>query len=413
MEKKNLFFDNYEQKLPFAYRFRPKKLEEYAGQEKITGENGTLRKIVKSGRIVNSIFYGPPGTGKTSLAEILSYELSAYFEKMNATTASVSDIKEIVAKAEKRLTVEGKQTILFLDEIHRFNKLQQDSLLPHTENGRIVLIGATTENPYYSLNNSLMSRCIGFEFKKLEKNDIKKIVENCIKKIEIELDDEIVDFIAEESSGDARKSLNMVEILYLTKDYSNLEAAKEAIGGNAKSYDKISDKYDVISAFIKSIRGSDPDAAVYWLAKMLEGGEDPLYIARRVVISAAEDIGVANPDALTIAVAAMNGVKEIGMPEARIILAEAVVYLAISTKSNSAYMAVNSAIEDIKNGNIQDIPEHLKNNSKNYIYPHSYEGNFVNQKYMTKYKKYYEPGNNKNEDMIKSKLTKLWGCRDD
>ncbi len=412
MDKKNLFFDNYEQKLPFAYKFRPKTIEEYVGQENIIGKNGTLRKILKSGRAVNSIFYGPPGTGKTSLAEILSYELSAYFEKMNATTATVSDIKEIVIKAEKRLTTEGKQTILFLDEIHRFNKLQQDSLLPHTENGRIVLIGATTENPYYVLNNSLMSRCIGFEFKKLEKKDIKKVVDICIEKIGVSFGNGISELIAETSLGDARKAINIVEILYLSGEYDKFEKAEKIISENKNSYDKSNDKYEIISAFIKSIRGSDPDAAVYWLARMIEGGEDPLYIARRIVISAAEDIGIANPDALTVAVAAMNGVKEIGMPEARIILSEATVYLAISTKSNSVYNAINNAIEDIKNGNIQDVPEYLKNSSKNYIYPHSYEGNFVFQKYMSEFKRYYEPANNKNEDMIKSRLTKLWGCRE-
>lgn len=412
MDKKNLFFDNYEQKLPFAYRFRPMKIEEYAGQEKIIGENGTLRKILKSGRAVNSIFYGPPGTGKTSLAEILSYELSAYFEKMNATTAAVSDIKEIVLRAEKRLVTEGKQTILFLDEIHRFNKLQQDSLLPHTENGKIVLIGATTENPYYSLNNSLMSRCIAFEFKNLEKEDIKKVVENCMKKIEVKFAEGISEAISEAATGDARKALNILEIIYLSGENKSLESAKKIIGENKKSYNKIDDKYEIISAFIKSIRGSDPDAAVYWLARMIEGGEDPLYIARRLVISAAEDIGIANPDALTIAVAAMNGVKEIGMPEARIILSEASIYLAISTKSNSAYRAVNCAIEDIKKGNIQEIPDYLKNGSSNYLYPHNYDGNFVLQKYMKEYKNYYEPGSNKNEDMIKVRQTKLWGCRE-
>jgi putative ATPase len=412
MEKKNLFFDNYEHKLPFAYRFRPIKIEDYVGQEKIIGENGTLRKILKSGRAVNSIFYGPPGTGKTSLAEILSYELSAYFEKMNATTATVSDIKEIVIKAEKRLTTEGRQTILFLDEIHRFNKLQQDSLLPHTENGRIVLIGATTENPYYALNNSLMSRCIGFEFNNLDKNDIKRVVENCIKKIEVKFATGIAEAIAATATGDARRALNIVEILYLSGEYENLERAEKIIGENKKSYDKSNDKYEIISAFIKSIRGSDPDAALYWLARMIEGGEDPLYIARRLIISAAEDIGIANPDALIVAVAAMNGVKEIGMPESRIILSEATVYLAISTKSNSTYSAINSAIEDIKKGNIQEVPDYLKNSNEDYKYPHSYEGNFVFQKYMLNYKKYYEPGNNKNEDMIKVRQSKLWGCRE-
>lgn len=412
MEKRGLFFENYEHKLPFAYRFRPKKLDDYIGQEEITGENGTLRKILKSGRVVNSIFYGPPGTGKTSLAEIISFEVSAYFEKMNATTASVSDIKDIVSKADKRLTTEGKQTILFLDEIHRFNKLQQDSLLPHTENGRIILIGATTENPYYSLNNSLMSRCIGFEFKRLKEDEVKKVVENCLKKLEINFAEGISDYIAEEAVGDARKALNMVEVLYLTEEYKEFEKAKAALGDSRKAYDKKNDKYEIISAFIKSIRGSDPDATVYWLAAMLEGGEDPLYIARRIVISAAEDIGLANPDALSIAVAAMNGVKEIGMPEARLLLSEAAIYLAISTKSNSAYNAVNSAMEDIKNKNIQDVPEYLKNGHSGYLYPHSYEGNFIVQKYMTSYKGYYVPGKNKNEELIKSKLTKLWGCRD-
>lgn len=408
MGKNTLFSADFSSKMPLAYRLRPKNLDEYVGQEEVVGENGILRNLIKNRKTVNSIFFGPPGTGKTSLAEVLSNELDAYFEKLNATTSSVADIKEVVEKAERRIGNESKQTVLFLDEIHRFNKLQQDSLLPHTENGTVILIGATTENPYYSLNNSLLSRCIVFEFKKLKNLEIEKVIKNGFKFLNREYDKNLTELIIKNSFGDARKSLNLLEILIDIPEKNREKAINEINKNKSSNYYNENEKYNIISAMIKSIRGSDPDAAIYWMARLIDGGESPLYIARRLVISSAEDIGIANPDAIVVATAALNAVKEIGMPEARIILAEALIYLAVSTKSNSCYMAVNAALEDIKNGNIQEVPEYLKDSAKGYIYPHNFEQNFVKQAYMSEKKRYYEAGNNRNELLVQEKLNKLW-----
>lgn len=408
----DLFYSIYKDKMPLAFRFRPKKLEEYVGQNKILSKNKVLFKLIKKKNIVNSIFYGPPGTGKTSLAEVISNEVNGYFENLNATTATVKDIKNIVESAEKKLRTEGKQTILFLDEIHRFNKLQQDSLLPATENGTIVLIGATTENPYYVLNNSLLSRCLVFEFSKLDKKDIEKIIKNVerqINKDKEEIDDRIISYIAELSNGDARQAINYLQLIVDLDLELSIAELKNILGKGRINYDKKEDKYNIISAYIKSIRGSDPDSAIYWLAKMLVGGEDPRYIARRLLILAAEDIGLANPDALVIANATLNATKDIGMPEIRIILSETTIYLAISTKSNSSYEAINKAIEDVENGLDYEVPKHLLNiPNSGYKYPHSFEGNFVNQKYVEKKVLYYKAGNNKNENMIMKKLKKMW-----
>ncbi|BDU50141.1 replication-associated recombination protein A [Haliovirga abyssi] len=409
----NLFYSIYKNKMPLAFRFRPKKLEDYIGQNEILSENKILFKLIKKKNIVNSIFYGPPGTGKTSLAEVISNEVNGYFENLNATTATVKDIKNIVENAEKKLKIEGKQTILFLDEIHRFNKLQQDSLLPSTEKGTIVLIGATTENPYYTLNNSLLSRCLVFEFNKLKNKDIKQIIRNVEQKITNnniqKIDDEIIDYISKLSNGDARQAINYLQLIIDLDLELDIKEIKEILGKNRISYDKKEDKYNIISAYIKSIRGSDPDSSIYWLAKMLVGGEDPKYIARRLMILAAEDIGLANPDALVIANAALNAAKEIGMPEIRIILSEATIYLAISTKSNSSYEAINNAIKDVESGINYEVPKHLLNiPDSGYKYPHSFEGNFVNQKYVGNKVFYYKAGNNKNENMIMKKLKKMW-----
>lgn len=404
-----LFNKNFEKKRPIAYRLRPKKISDYVGQDKLLGEQSVLGKLISKEKMVNCIFYGPPGVGKTSLAELISKELNYYFIHSNATNLSVSDIKEIAKKATENISLYGKQTILFLDEIHRFNKLQQDSLLPHTENGTIVLIGASTENPYYTLNNSLLSRCMVFEFEKLSKKNIKNLLEKALIDYKVKVRETIIDYISEISDGDARNALNILELIVEADLDIDLEEFKEIFKYKI-SYDKKDDKYNTISAFIKSIRGSDPSAATYWLAKMLEGGEDPEYIARRLYILAAEDIGLANPDALNIAASAMLASKNIGMPEIRIILSEATVYMAISSKSNSVYMAINDAINDIKSGENIAVPHHLKKQGeKDYLYPHSYSENFVKQEYISGKKQYYVPGNNKNERLIKEKLLKLWG----
>ncbi len=406
----NLFENQNQDKKPLAYRYRPKTLEEFAGQKNIVGDKGVLKKILIKSRFMNSIFWGPSGTGKTTLAEIVAEQLNYYYEYLNATKASVNDIKKIAEKAKKRFSIEGKQTILFFDEIHRFNKLQQDSLLHDIEIGNIILIGATTENPYFNLNNALLSRCLMFEFKKLDKEDIFGILKRIREKEEIELSDDVLNYISDIVEGDARQAINFLELLSNLEDVNLSVDEVRQIIQTRKSYDRVEDKYDTISAMIKSIRGSDPDAAVYWVAKMLSGGEDPLYLARRLVILASEDIGLANANALPVAVAGMQAAKDIGMPEVRIILAEVAVYLALSPKSNSAYMAIDKAISEIENNSIQEVPKHLtKLGAKDYKYPHAYKGNFVKQDYMKIKIKFYEYGENKFEIAANERLKKLWG----
>ncbi|WP_319371183.1 replication-associated recombination protein A [uncultured Ilyobacter sp.] len=408
---KSLFHGNYDKIRPLAYQMRPKTLLDYVGQEEIIGEKSVLRKLISKGKMVNSIFFGPPGTGKTSLAELIAEELSYSFEKMNATTANLGDFREVVERAKKRVELENRRTLLFLDEIHRFNKLQQDSLLPYTEEGLIVLVGATTENPYYTLNNALLSRCMVFEFKKLEERHVIKLIQRGCERLGVKekLTSELEEIILELSKGDARVALNYVELFANTAEDLDENELKDLFKKRNDAYHKKEDKYNIVSAFIKSIRGSDPDAAVYWMARMLSGGEDPRYIARRLVILASEDVGMANPEAMLVAHAAMDASEKIGMPEIRIILSQAAIYLAISSKSNSSYIAVNTALEDISKGNLEDVPKHLKNQyGELYKYPHSHPGNFVHQVYKKDRKKYYNPGDNKNERLIAQKLLKLW-----
>lgn len=405
----NLFEEIYVEKKPLAYRYRPKNLEDFYGQEKLVGKKGIIRKIIENGKIMNSIFWGAPGTGKTTLAEIIADRMNYNYEYLNAIKSSVSDIKELSARASRIFTTEGRQSLLFFDEIHRFNKLQQDSLLQDLENGNIILIGATTENPYYSLNNALLSRCLAFEFKKLDGEDLFKILYNINEKEKMGFSDEILRYISEIIEGDARQAINILELLSNLGIHLDINEVKEVLN-TRKSYDRTEDKYDTVSAMIKSIRGSDPDASIYWAAKMLSGGEDPMYLARRLTILASEDIGLANPQALTVAVSGMNAVKEIGMPEARIILSEVVLYLALSPKSNSSYTAIDSALSHIENEKIQEVPVHLRKvGKKEYRYPHSYPGNFVSQKYMKERIKFYNPGDNKFENSAKERQERLWG----
>ena len=404
----NLFQGNYKNVEPLAYKLRPKTLDDFVGQEKLLGKDGIIRKLILNSTLSNSIFYGPPGCGKSSLGQIISNTLDCNFEKLNATTASISDIREVVEKARKNIELYGKRTILFLDEIDRFNKTQQDALLSYTEDGTLTLIGATTENPYYNINNALLSRVMIFEFKELSHKDIDKIIKKASDYLKIEVPDKIREIITDISQGDSRIALNYVEMY--NNIYSQMTEAEiyNIFKERQLSFDKKQDKYDMISAFIKSVRGSDPDAAVYWLGRLLDGGEDPRYIARRLFIEASEDIGMANSEALLIANAAMNACERIGMPEVRIILSHATIYLAISSKSNSVYNAINTVLKDIKDGNVQEVPINICHDNVGYKYPHDYPDNFIKQKYMNKKKKYYIPGNNKNEKKIAEKLNKIW-----
>ena len=404
----NLFQGNYKNVEPLAYKLRPKTLDDFVGQEKLLGKDGIIRKLILNLTLSNSIFYGPPGCGKSSLGQIISNTLDCNFEKLNATTASISDIREVVEKARKNIELYGKRTILFLDEIHRFNKTQQDALLSYTEDGTLTLIGATTENPYYNINNALLSRVMIFEFKELSHKDIDKIIKKASDYLKIEVSDKIREIITDISQGDSRIALNYLEMY--NNIYSQMTEAEiyNIFRERQLSFDKKQDKYDMISAFIKSVRGSDPDAAVYWLGRLLDGGEDPRYIARRLFIEASEDIGMANSEALLIANAAMNACERIGMPEVRIILSHATIYLAISSKSNSVYNAINTVLKDIKDGNVQEVPINICHDNVGYKYPHDYPDNFIKQKYMNKKKKYYIPGNNKNEKKIAEKLNKIW-----
>lgn len=405
----NLFENNYEKVKPLALKMRPTTLDDFIGQEKILGKGGILRKLIEKQTISNCIFFGPPGCGKSSLGEIISKTLDSNFETLNATVASLNDLRDIVEKAKKNLEFYGKKTILFLDEIHRFNKMQQDALLSYCESGVLTLIGATTENPYYSLNNALLSRVMIFEFKSLNREDIKKILQKGINYLGIDISNEIVECILDISQGDSRIALNYLELYKNScidlEDSEVLQIFRE----RQSSYHKAEDKYNLISAMIKSMRGSDPDSALYWLARLLHGGEDPRYIARRIMIHASEDIGMANPEAMLIANSTMQASERIGMPEIRIILAQAVIYIAISTKSNSCYMGINKALEDIENGDLEKVPLNICQNNKGYKYPHDYAGNFVKQNYSEKKRRYYIPGENKNEKLIKEKLEKLWG----
>lgn len=403
----NLFDEIYEDKKPLAFRYRPKSLDDFYGQKRLVGENGVLRKIIERGNFMNAIFWGASGTGKTTLAEIISNKMNYHYEYLNAIKASVTDIKDISEKAANRFHTNGQQTLLFLDEIHRFNKLQQDSLLQDLENGNIVLIGATTENPYYNLNNALLSRCLAFEFKKLSEDDLLGILKNINKKENFGISEEILKYISEIIEGDARQAINILELITNVGVDFTLDEVKNVLN-TKKSYHRTEDKYNTVSAMIKSIRGSDPDAAIYWMAKMLAGGEDILYIARRLVILASEDIGLANPQALPVAVAGLNAIKEIGMPEAKIILSEVAIYLAISPKSNSAYNAINLALNHIENEKIQEVPIHLtKVGAKDYKYPHDYENHYVEQIYMNEKIKFYKFGENKFEKAAEEWLKKI------
>ena len=391
---------------PLAFRVRPKTLDEFVGQEHILGKDKLLYRTIKADRLSSIILWGPPGCGKTSLAKVISETTKYKFTKINAVTAGVGDIKNAIADAENPLLNPSGKCILFIDEIHRFNKLQQDALLPYVENGTVILIGATTENPYFEVNKALISRSMVIKLEPLKKENIVQILKNALKSPEglgmynIKISDETIEKIAEVSSGDVRTALNGLEIAVLTTNMNKdgvieitNEIAKESLNKRKAIFDKNGDShYDNISAFIKSMRGSDPDATIFYLARALNGGEDPVFLARRIVIQASEDVGLANPNALVVATAAMQAVTMVGMPEARIILAEAALYVANSKKSNASYNAINKALEDVSTKDTGTIPMHIRNApasgmeefgyGEGYKYPHDYPGHYVEQQYL-------------------------------
>lgn len=399
---------------PLAYRMMPRNLEEYVGQSHILSEGKLLRRAIDSDRITSLILYGPPGTGKTALARIIANKTKAHFQWLNATTLNIEEIRKQLYSAKQRLS-KGVKTILFIDEIHRLNRVSQDALLPDIEEGNIILIGATTENPFFYLNSALLSRSHVFELKPLSEEEIITILKRALNDrergfgdLKIEITSEALLHLAKSSDGDARKALSALEIAVLTTEMDkdgviriDVKVAEESIQKKHIVYDRAGDEhYDTASAFIKSMRGSDPDATVYWLAKMIYAGEDPRFIARRIVIAASEDVGNADPMALVIATNAAQAVEFIGMPEARIILAQAAIYVANAPKSNACYRAIEEALKDIEKERTFQVPEHLKDahykgakrlgHGKGYKYPHDY-GGYVEQDYLPQKKKYYKP----------------------
>ena len=418
---------------PLAERMRPRSLDDYVGQEHIVGEGGVLRKMVSSGHISSFILWGPPGVGKTTLAEIIANMLNVPFFTLSAVTSGVKDVRDVIEKARNGRFFNSMSPILFIDEIHRFSKSQQDSLLGAVERGVITLIGATTENPSFEVIRPLLSRCQVYVLKPLDQNALTNIIQRAINK-DVELSNKNIKLeetaaILRYSGGDARKLLNILELVVDACDSDEIiitnKMVEERLQENPIAYDKDGEMhYDIISAFIKSIRGSDPDAALYWMARMIEGGEDPQFIARRLVISAAEDIGLANPNALLLANAAFDAVMKVGWPEGRIPLAEAAVYLATSPKSNSAYMAINTALEVVKQSGNLPVPLHLRNAptalmtqlgySDGYKYPHDYAGNFTEQQYLPddlRDARFWHSQHSPAEETLYQRMLKCWGDR--
>lgn len=392
---------------PLAVRMRPNSFEEFVGQEHIIGEGKVLRKAIETDSLHSAIFYGPTGSGKTALAQLISNTTESHFEPINAVIAGVADIKRIVIDAQTRRSISGTKTIVFIDEIHRFNKAQQDALLPFVENGLIILIGATTENPMVSVNNALLSRTRVFKLEALTDQDMKNILNNAIKdeerglgRFKIEIESDVINSLVNFASGDARVLLNTIEmaVLTATPDKNNIrhitsEVIQDASQKRILDYDKNGQEhYNVTSAFIKSMRGSDPDAAVYWLARMIYAGEDPVFIARRIIICASEDVGMADSNALIMAIAALDAVKNIGMPEARIILAHAAIYIALAPKNNACCLAIEKALGVVEETKKLKVPVHLRDKHYNdnfgnekeeaYLYPHDYPDSKVKQQYL-------------------------------
>lgn len=426
---------NMKDESPLASRLRPTTLDEVVGQQHIVGKDKLLYRAIKADKLSSIIFYGPPGTGKTTLAKVIVNTTSAEFMQINATSAGKKDMEEVVAAAKNNQGMYGKKTILFIDEIHRFNKGQQDYLLPFVEDGTIILIGATTENPYFEVNPALLSRSVIFELKKLSTEDIRTLLLRAVNDTEkgmgsyhAQMDDDALEFLADMANGDARAALTAIELGILTTDRSEdgiihitLDVASECIQKRVINYDKTGDNhYDTISAFIKSMRGSDPDAAVYYLARMLYAGEDVKFIARRIMILASEDIGNADPQALQVAVAAAQAVERLGMPEARIVLAQAVTYMASAPKSNSAINAIDKAMRVVQETKTPPVPVHLQDahyksagklgHGKGYKYAHDYKNHYVKQQYLPDGltgEVFYEPSENGYEQQIRAYYKKI------
>ena len=416
---------------PLAERMRPQNLDEFIGQEHLVGKGAVLRKMIDSGRVPSLIFWGPPGVGKTTLAHIIANTLHAPFYKLSAINSGVKDVRDVIEKAKSERFFDAASPILFIDEIHRFSKSQQDSLLNAVETGVITLIGATTENPSFEVIRPLLSRCQVYVLKPLERKDLEILLHRALtqdiflkeKEIEVKETNALFRF----SGGDARKLLNIIELVVMAENSNKIvitdDSVTNRIQENPAAYDKEGEMhYDIISAFIKSIRGSDPDAAIYWLARMVAGGEDPAFIARRLVISAAEDIGLANPNALLLANACFDTLQKIGWPEGRIVLAETTIYLATSPKSNSAYLAIDKALNEVEHSGNLPVPLHLRNAptalmkeldyGKDYKYAHDFEGHFIEQDYLPpeiKNHRFWEPQDNPSEAKLKDRMKKLWG----
>ncbi len=414
---------------PLAARMRPRAAEEFVGQEHFFGQGKLLRRMLEADRLASLIFYGPPGTGKTALAHVIANTTQAKFVALNAAAAGVAAVREVLAGAKERRRRSAARTVLFVDELHRFNKAQQDVLLPDVEEGIVLLIGATTHNPFFTVTSALVSRSQIFEFRPLTNDQIKTIVRRALADQErglgehrVELADDALDFIAKASDGDARRALNALEVGVLTTEPDaggavqfTLAVAEDSIQRKAIVYDRAEDgHYDAASAFIKSLRGSDPDAALYWMAKMLEAGEDPRFIARRIVICAAEDVGNANPHALILANAALQISEFVGMPEAKLVLAQAVTYIACCPKSNASAKGIWAAEKDVREGRALEVPEHLRDShypgakrlghGEGYQYAHDHEGHFVEQDYIPADRIYYEPTDEGHEKQIKERL---------
>jgi putative ATPase len=413
---------------PLAARMAPRDFEEFIGQDNIVGNGKLLRRAIEADNIGSVIFFGPPGSGKSGLARIIASKTKSYFEEANAVTIGIADIRKILDSAKSRAEMSGKKTILMLDEIHHFNRSQQDALLPDVERGTITLIGITTENPFFYINAAIISRSTVFEFQHLSQKALSTIMESALNdkdkglgNYKVKMLEEAKKHLIANSGGDARKLLNALEIGVISTKVNeegtrifDIDVAQESMQKRAVVYDRSGDAhYDHISAFIKSMRGTDPDATVYWLAKMLSAGEDPRFIARRIIICASEDVGMADPRSLTLAVSALNAVEFVGMPEARIILAQAAVYVACAPKSNASYLAIEKALAEVKNGKDRSVPNHLKDanldgkeldHGKGYKYPHDFEGHYVEQDYWTDPVELYSPSKEGYEGKMRERL---------